>query len=76
MGNKPNIIYTDGETGIRNHEIFKMLRTILQIYRLKTHPYFVEVMLLTFKTMLDNRLENDKDSNVQWTTYISYIIDI
>ena len=40
----------------------------------KTHPYFAERMILTFKTMLDKILENDKESNVQWTKYIYPIL--
>ena len=40
----------------------------------KTQPYFAERMILTFKTMLDKILENDKESNVQLTKYIYPII--
>ncbi|MFM7985807.1 MAG: hypothetical protein ACKPKO_41480, partial [Candidatus Fonsibacter sp.] len=31
-------------------------------------------MIRTFKTMLDKRLENDHDENVQWTKYIYPIL--
>ena len=76
MGNKPKIIYTDGETGIRNSAIFEkyFVENNITYIPTKTHPYFAERMILTFKTMLDKRLGNDKESNVQWTKYIYPIL--
>ena len=57
MGHKPNIIYTDGETGIRNSELFDKYFNENNITYIptKTHPYFAERMIRTFKTMLDKR---------------------
>ena len=76
MGGKPNIIYTDGETGIRNSDIFAKYfdENSITYSPTKTHPYFAERMILTFKTMLDKILDNDKDTNVQWTKYIYPIL--
>ena len=71
MGGKPKIIYTDGETGIRNSELFDkyFIENNITYIPTKTHPYFAEIMILTFKTMLDKRLDNEKDTHVQWTKY-------
>jgi hypothetical protein len=76
MGGKPKIIYTDGETGIRNSELFDkyFIENNITYIPTKTHPYFAERMILTFKTMLDKRLDNEKDTNVQWTKYIYPIL--
>ena len=50
MGGKPKIIYTDGETGIRNSELFDnyFIENNITYIPTKTHPYFAERMILTF----------------------------
>ena len=67
MGHKPNVIYVDGEPGIRNSEIVENVSKNITYIPLKTHTNVDEWMIVTFKTMLHNKLENHTDSIVQWT---------
>ena len=75
MGHKPEIIYSDDETSLstpametyfREHAIKKVIT--------RTHAWFVERFIRTFKNMLYTRIEASKDDNVQWTTYIYQIL--
>ena len=76
MGHKPEVIYTDGETGIRNSGLFHKYfeENHIAYIPTKTHPYFAERAIRTFREMLDKRIENAKDKNVQWTDYIFPIL--
>ena len=55
MGHKPQAIYTDGETGIRNRGLFQKYFTVNKITILfsRGHPAFAERFIGTFKSMLD-----------------------
>ena len=57
MGHKPEVIYTDGETGIRNSGVFQKYfdENYITYIPTKTHPYFAERMIRTFREMLDTR---------------------
>ena len=75
MGKIPKNIYTDGETGLGSEIFLKYYKEHHITYiPTRTHPIFAERMILTFKTMLDKRLENEKDKTVQWTDYIYPIL--
>ena len=55
MGHMPQVIYTDGETGIRNRGLFQKYFTVNKITILfsRGHPAFAERFIGTFKSMLD-----------------------
>ena len=75
MGKTPKNLYTDGETSLGSEICLKFDKEHNITYiPTRTHPYFAERMILTFKTRLDKRLENEKDKTVQWTDYIYPIL--
>jgi len=75
MGKMPKNIYADGETSLGAPLFEKYYKEHnITFIPTRTHPYFAERMILTFKTMLDKRLENEKDKTVQWTDYIYPIL--
>ena len=72
MGKPPKVIYTDGETGIRNSGLFQKYfdENHITYVATKSHPIFAERMILTFKTMLDKRIKPGQ----QWTDLIFPIL--
>ena len=63
MGHKPQVIYTDGETGIRNSGLFQQYCTENKItaHYSRGHPAFAERFIGTFKSMLDKRIKPGQD---------------
>lgn len=72
MGKPPKVIFTDGETGIRNSGLFQKYfnENKITYVATKAHPIFAERMILTFKTMLDKRIK----PNMQWVDLIYPIL--
>ena len=59
MGHKPQVIYTDGETGIRNSGLFQKYFTEnkITVHYSKGHPASAERFIGTFKSMLEKRIK-------------------
>jgi len=75
MKRKPEVVYSDGETGLQDPLFTKYFEeNKISFIPTRTHPHFVERMIRTFREMLDKRMENDKDGKKQWTDYIFPIL--
>ena len=62
MKRKPEIVYSDGETGLQDPIFTKYFEeNKITFIPTRTHPHFVERMIRTFREMLDKRMVNDKD---------------
>ena len=75
MGHKPEIIYSDDETALSTSAIqnyFKEHKISHVITR--SHAWFIERFIRTFKDMLYKRTAASKDENVQWTSFIYPIL--
>jgi len=75
MGHKPEIIYSDDETALSTDA----METYFKEHRIKkvitrSHAWFIERFIRTFKDMLYKRVEASKDDNVQWTDFIYPIL--
>ena len=72
MGKKPQVIYMDGETGIRNSKLFEKYFTEnkITVHYSRGHPAFAERFIGTFKAMLDKRIKPDQ----QWIDLIYPIL--
>ena len=59
MGRKPQVIYMDGETGIRNSKLFEkyFAENNITMHYSRGHPAFAERFIGTLKSMLDKRIK-------------------
>jgi hypothetical protein len=75
MGHKPEILYTDDETALST----KAIQEYLQDEKIKhiitrSHAWFAERAIRTFKEMLYKRIEGSKEKNIQWKDFINEIL--
>jgi hypothetical protein len=71
MGHKPEILYTDDETALSSSAIQKYLKEQHITHLItRSHAWFAERAIKTFKEMLYKRIENSKTQNPQWTDFI------
>ena len=72
MGKPPKIVFTYGETGIRNSDLFKKYvdEHHITIHCTRSRAAIAERFIRTFKDMLDKRIR----ANQQWTQHIYSII--
>ncbi len=75
MSHKPKILYTDDEKSLSSYAIQKYLKeqNINHIIT-RTHAWFGERAIRTFKDMLYKRVEHSKDKNIQWNSLIYEIL--
>jgi hypothetical protein len=75
MGHKPEILYSDDETALSTDAIQKYLKdeNIKHIIT-RTHAWFAERAIRTFKEMLYKRIENSKEKKPQWKDFIFEIL--
>ena len=68
MEKPPQIIFSDGETGIRNSGLFQkyFAKHTITVLETRGHLAFAERLLGTFKSMLDTRIKPGQ----QWTELI------
>ena len=59
IGQPPKVVYTDGETGIRNTGLFQKYfnENHITYVAIKSHPIVAERMIFTFKEMRDKRIK-------------------
>ena len=75
MGHKPEIIYTDDEKGLDTEAMNKYFKdNNIKHVITRSHPWFIERAIRTFKDALYKRIENSKEENVQWTNFIYEIL--
>ena len=75
MGHKPEIIYSDDETALSTtamQQFFKDKNISHVVTR--SHAWFIERFIRTFKDMLYKRIEASSDTHIQWTDYIYQIL--
>ena len=74
-GNKPEIIYTDDEAALSSQamQTYFKEKNIKHIIT-RTHAWFAERAIKTFKQALYKRIENSKSDNVQWVDSVYEII--
>ena len=75
MGGKPEIIYTDDEASLSSQAIqtyFKE-KNIKHVVT-RTHAWFAERAIKTFKQALYKRIENSKSENTQWIDFVYEIL--
>jgi hypothetical protein len=75
MGKKPDIIYTDDEgalstTAMKEYFEKQKIKHIIT----RSHAWFAERFIRTFKFSLFKRVEASKKENVQWTDFIFEIL--
>jgi hypothetical protein len=75
MGEKPDIIYTDDEgalstTAMKEYFEKQKIKHIVT----RSHAWFAERFIRTFKFSLFKRVENSKKEGVQWTDFILEIL--
>jgi len=75
MGHKPEIIYSDDETSLST----TATQTYFKEHNIKhvitrSHAWFIERFIRTFKDMLYKRIAASKDDNIQWTSFIYPIL--
>jgi hypothetical protein len=75
MGEKPDIIYTDDEgalstTAMKEYFEKQKIKHIIT----RSHAWFAERFIRTFKASLFKRVENSKKEGVQWTDFIFEIL--
>ena len=75
MGKKPDIIYTDDEgalstTAMKEYFEKQKIKHIIT----RSHAWFAERFIRTFKFSLFKRVENSKKEGVQWTDFIFEIL--
>ena len=72
MGKPPKVVYTNGEVGVRNTGIFQknFNDNHITYVAAKSQPIVAERMILTFKEMLDKKIE----PNMQWVDLIYSIL--
>jgi hypothetical protein len=75
MGHKPKIIYSDDETSLST----TAMQTYFKEHNIKhvitrSHAWFIERFIRTFKDMLYKRVAASKDDNIQWTSFIYPIL--
>ena len=75
MGHKPEIIYSDDETSLSTSAMQKYFKdnNISHVIT-RSHAWFAERFIRTFKDMLYKRVEASKDENIQWTNLIYPIL--
>jgi hypothetical protein len=75
MGHKPEILYSDDETALSTDAIQKYLKdeNIKHIIT-RSHAWFAERAIRTFKEMLYKRIENSKEEKPQWKDFIFEIL--
>lgn len=75
MGHKPEIIYSDDETSLSTAAMQKYFKdhNISHVIT-RSHAWFVERFIRTFKDMLYKRTTASKDDNIQWTSFIYPIL--
>ena len=75
MGHKPEILYSDDETALSTDAIQKYLKdeNIKHIIS-RSHAWFAERAIRTFKEMLYKRIENSKEEKPQWKDFIYEIL--
>ena len=75
MGHKPEIIYSDDEASLSTDAMQKYLkeRNIRKVIA-RSHAWFCERFIRTFKDMLYKRVEALKDDNIQWTSLVYPIL--
>ena len=75
MGHKPEIIYSDDETSLSTNAMQTYFKNNnIKHVVTRTHAWFVERFIRTFKNMLYIRVESSKGDNVQWTSFIYPIL--
>ena len=75
MGKKPEIIYTDDETSLSSKSIQDYLdENNIKHLITRSHAWFAERAIKTFKEMLYKRIENSNKENVQWTDFVYEIL--
>ncbi len=75
MGKKPKLIYTDDEGALHTKAIIEYFKEQkITHYITRTHAWFAERFIRTFKSLLAKRIANTKDLNPQWTDYIFQIM--
>ena len=75
MGEKPEIIYTDDEAALSSQamQTYFKEKNIKHVVT-RTHAWFAERAIKTFKQALYKRIENSKSDNVQWVDFVYEII--
>ena len=75
MGEKPEIIYTDDEAALSSQamQTYFKEKNIKHVIT-RTHAWFAERAINTFKQALYKRIENSKSDNVQWVDFVYEII--
>ena len=75
MGHKPEIIYSDDETSLSTSAMQKYFKdnNISHVIT-RSHAWFAERFIRTFKDMLYKRVEASKDENIQWTNLMYPIL--
>ena len=75
MGKKPEILYTDDEGSLNSNSIQKYLQEkVIKHHVTRSHAFFAERFIRTFKNMLYTRLKHNKDNQQQWHEYIFQIM--
>ena len=75
IGKKPEILYTDDERSLNSSAIQQYLsENNIKHLITRSHAWFAERAIRTFKEMLYKRIESSKDKNVQWTDFIYEIL--
>ena len=75
MGKKPKLLYTDDEKALSADDIQKYLKEQgIKHHITRTHAWFAERGIRTFKDMLYKRVENSKKKNIQWNDLIYEIL--
>jgi len=75
MGHKPDIIYSDDEASLSTDA----MKTYFKDHKIshvitRSHAWFCERFIRTFKDTLYKRVEASKDENIQWTSLIYPIL--
>ena len=75
MGHKPEIIYSDDETALSTDAMQKYFKEHkIKHVITRSHAWFIERFIRTFKDMLYKRVAASKDDNIQWTSFIYPIL--
>ena len=75
MGGKPEIIYSDDEGSLSSNAIneYYIKKDIKHIVT-RTHAWFAERAIKTFKQALYKRIDDSKDKNIQWIDLVYEVI--
>lgn len=75
MGKKPEILYTDDETALSTKAIQEYLnKENIKHIITRSHAWFAERGIRTFKEMLYKRIESSKDKDPQWKDFIFEVL--